>query len=163
MLDEMLRNADAAAATLERHASGAAFYGFGHMLYPEGDPRARLLLDWLADAAPRSKERLQIAEMIRTVKDLTGLDPNIDFAHVALSRVIGLPRQAPITMFAGGRTAGWIAHALEQYEARQLIRPRARYTGPEPALASAASDSPLRPQRGGRGLGEVGRKVDVEK
>ncbi|WP_119420779.1 citrate synthase family protein [Desertibaculum subflavum] len=134
MLDELLRGHDAGAATLQRHASGAVFYGFGHMLYPDGDPRARLLLDWIEDAAPRSKERLQIAEVIRTVKGLTGLDPNIDFAHVALARVIGLPRQAPITMFAGGRTAGWIAHALEQYEARQLIRPRARYTGPEPIV-----------------------------
>jgi citrate synthase len=133
MLDELLREPDSGTATLRHHASGAAFYGFGHLLYPDGDPRARLLLDWLADAAPRSKERVLIGEVIRTVKDLTGLDPNIDFAHAAMARVLGLPRQAPITMFAGGRTAGWIAHALEQYQTRQLIRPRARYTGPEPA------------------------------
>lgn len=133
MLDELLRGSDAAASTLQRHASGAAFYGFGHMLYPDGDPRARLLLDWLADAVPKSKDRALISEVIRTVKDLTGLDPNIDFVHAAAARVLGLPRHAPITMFAGGRTAGWIAHALEQAAARQLIRPRAHYTGPEPA------------------------------
>jgi citrate synthase len=41
-----------------------------------------------------------------------------------------LPRQAPFVIFALSRSVGWIAHALEQIAAGQLIRPRARYVGP---------------------------------
>ena len=44
----------------------------------------------------------------------------------------GLPEQAPVLLFALGRTIGWIAHAIEEYASGQLIRPRARYTGPMP-------------------------------
>ena len=56
--------------------------------------------------------------------------PNLDFSLVALARSLGLPSQAPMALFALGRTIGWIAHALEQIEDGRLIRPRAHYVGP---------------------------------
>ena len=46
---------------------------------------------------------------------------------VAISGALGLPRGGPVGLFALGRSAGWVAHALEQYEAGYLVRPRARY------------------------------------
>jgi citrate synthase len=46
---------------------------------------------------------------------------------------LGLPRGAALALFALGRTAGWLAHALEQYQLGQMIRPRAKYVGPVPA------------------------------
>jgi citrate synthase len=49
-----------------------------------------------------------------------------------LTRGLDLPEGAALALFALGRTAGWIAHALEQYASDQLIRPRARYVGPPP-------------------------------
>jgi len=58
--------------------------------------------------------------------------PNLDFGLVAVGRTSGLPREAPLLLFAIGRTAGWIAHALEQYASGELIRPRAKYVGPAP-------------------------------
>jgi citrate synthase len=58
--------------------------------------------------------------------------PNLDFGLVLLRRALGLPRGAALALFALGRSAGWIAHALEQYETAQLIRPRALYAGPRP-------------------------------
>jgi citrate synthase len=63
-------------------------------------------------------------------EDLTGEPPNVDFVPAALADSYGLPRQAPFVIFALSRSVGWIAHALEQIAAGQLIRPRARYVGP---------------------------------
>jgi len=63
---------------------------------------------------------------------LTGKLVSVDFALVALELTLGLPRGSALTLFALGRTVGWIAHAIEQYESGQLLRPRARYTGRAP-------------------------------
>ncbi|MBQ1543651.1 MAG: citrate synthase family protein [Caulobacteraceae bacterium] len=103
--------------------------GFGHPLYPEGDPRARALLD--AFAPPPL-----FAETEAAVAALTGEPPNIDFALTALAERLDLPPEAPFLLFATGRCAGWLAHALEQVAAGRLIRPRARYVGPAPDSAA---------------------------
>jgi citrate synthase len=65
--------------------------------------------------------------------------PNVDFGLTVLARAYRLPDFAPLVLFALGRTAGWIAHLIEQYESGQLIRPRARYVGPAPGSAESAS------------------------
>jgi len=59
--------------------------------------------------------------------------PSIDFALSLLAHTCRLPPDAPLILFALGRCAGWLAHALEQVETGQLIRPRARYVGPTTA------------------------------
>jgi citrate synthase len=70
------------------------------------------------------------------VEETIGERPNIDFALAALTKVFDLPQEAPLILFALGRCAGWLAHALEQVTAGHPIRPRARYVGPSiPALA----------------------------
>jgi citrate synthase len=51
---------------------------------------------------------------------------------VALRLTLGLPPEAPFALFAVARTAGWLAHAMEQLTGGQVIRPRARYVGPAP-------------------------------
>ena len=61
---------------------------------------------------------------------MTGRPANIDFALAAMTRALSLPAEAPFAVFALGRSVGWIAHALEQLETGELIRPRARYIGP---------------------------------
>ncbi|HJU16088.1 MAG TPA: citrate/2-methylcitrate synthase, partial [Stellaceae bacterium] len=61
-----------------------------------------------------------------------GHPPNIDFALAAAAAGLALPREAALGLFVVGRTVGWIAHAIEQYESQILIRPRARYVGPPP-------------------------------
>ena len=67
--------------------------------------------------------------MTTTAERRLGLLPNIDFALTALARTLRLPREAPYLIFATGRTVGWIAHAIEQYESDRMIRPRAQYVG----------------------------------
>jgi citrate synthase len=107
--------------------------GFGHRLYPGGDPRARLLISLAKTYG--SGSALGVANgLIRAAQELTGECPNLDFGLVMLAHSIDLPSEAPIALFALGRTVGWIAHAIEQYADNQLIRPRARYVGPVPPM-----------------------------
>ncbi|WP_420104391.1 citrate synthase family protein [Bosea sp. (in: a-proteobacteria)] len=113
------------AALTDRLATGSPLPGFGHPLYPDGDPRAAALLS--AFSVPEPYARLREA-----VAALTGAEPTVDFALTAMAARVGLPEDAPYLIFAAARCAGWIAHALEQNETGRLIRPRARYTGPEP-------------------------------
>jgi citrate synthase len=107
-----------------RHlASGVTIPGFGHPLYAEGDPRASALL---AAFDPPKLFR----QMAAKVQSETGQRPNLDFALVALVERFTLPEDAAFCLFALGRSVGWLAHAIEQTTAGQLIRPRARYVGP---------------------------------
>ncbi|HSV04732.1 MAG TPA: citrate synthase [Phenylobacterium sp.] len=112
-------------AIVNRLSEDRALPGFGHPLYPEGDPRAAALLSQFDP--PRGLDALQAA-----VRQETGLAPNVDFALVAVCEALKLPQDAPFALFAVARCAGWIAHAIEQGQSEALIRPRARYIGPEP-------------------------------
>jgi citrate synthase len=109
--------------------AGAEIPGFGHPLYPEGDPRAAAILASNGLASSRA------AGIADAVYQLTGRRPNIDFALVALRRGLGLPEGAAFALFALGRSIGWIAQALEQRADGGLIRPRATYIGPPPKSA----------------------------
>jgi citrate synthase len=109
--------------------------GFGHRLYPDGDPRGRELLERLTGCCT-GEPAVQLALAAQEeMAALLGEHPTIDLALVAAAGALHLPPDAPLTLFALGRTIGWVGHALEQYEADRLIRPRARYTGPAPAAA----------------------------
>jgi citrate synthase len=112
-------------AVAARLAHGVTAPGFGHPLYPDGDPRARALLG--AFAAPPPLEALRVA-----VETATGQRDNLDFALLALAQALHLPDDAPFALFAVARSAGWVAHAMEQIAEGALIRPRARYAGPLP-------------------------------
>ena len=122
-------------AIAERLRRGDNLFGFGHQLYPEGDPRAQILLSLLAHTHAKSRDFRLAQTVIETVYHVTGgLQPTIDFALAALERTLNLPDGAALSIFALGRTVGWIGHAIEQYGSSQIIRPRARYTGRPPAI-----------------------------
>jgi citrate synthase len=106
-------------------AQGRPIAGFGHPLYPAGDPRAQCLLQHLALPG-------EYVEVQNAVEEWVGERPNVDFALAALTKVHGLPDEAPLIVFAVARGVGWLAHALEQVTMGHLIRPRARYVGPRP-------------------------------
>jgi citrate synthase len=120
---------DARKALSSRLRRGETIPGFGQPLYPEGDPRGKALLE-LAHAIKPDP----VAEgLVAAAAELLQEHPTIDFGLVALARALGLPAGAALGLFAMGRTAGWIAHALEQYATGEMIRPRAHYTGPAPS------------------------------
>jgi citrate synthase len=104
-------------------AAGHGLPGFGHPLYPHGDPRAAALLP-LVTLDPA------LIELRDAVVDATEALPNIDFALLAISLAADLPADAPFRLFATARGVGWAAHAIEQSASGAMIRPRARYQGP---------------------------------
>jgi citrate synthase len=116
----------------ERLRRGEPIEGFGHPLYRSGDPRATALLDQLRDRFARSAELAFVLGFAAAAASALREQPTIDFALAALARVLRLPSGSPLTLFAIGRTIGWIGHAIEQYANGQLIRPRAKYVGPLP-------------------------------
>ncbi|MWL89389.1 citrate/2-methylcitrate synthase [Cupriavidus sp. SW-Y-13] len=106
-------------------STGVPLAGFGHHLYPDGDPRATALLAMID--LPEN-----IARFIEKASGLTGLQPNIDVALAALVTHYGLPDDAAFALFATARSVGLLAHSLEQLGVAQVIRPRGRYVGVMP-------------------------------
>lgn len=108
---------------------GESIPGFGHKLYPDGDPRAVILLDY-ARAYAGGLPQLEV--LLKAVEELTGLRPTIDVGLVMLCQALDIPTNLAMVIFALGRTVGWIGHAIEEYAQDIMIRPRARYVGEMP-------------------------------
>jgi citrate synthase len=121
----------ARAVVADRLRRGESVPGFGHPLYPAGDPRAVALMG-LAESSDNETQWRKARNLLRAGAELLHDLPNLDFGLAAVTRTLELPDEAPVLLFALGRTIGWIAHAIEEYASGQLIRPRARYTGPIP-------------------------------
>ncbi len=111
---------------------GEPIPGFGHPLYPQGDPRGRLLLELTAAAYGESPAVTLAQAIAAAVFDLNGDYPTVDFGLVALAQALRLPPGSALTLFALGRAIGWIGHAIEQYQLDRIIRPRAQYVGRPP-------------------------------
>jgi citrate synthase len=132
MLESMRRARHLRTALGERLRRGETIDGFGHPLYRDGDPRASALLDSLRERYGKSAELEFVLNVAEEAALVMSEKPTIDFALAALARVLRLPAGSPLTLFAIGRTIGWIGHAIEQYTTGQLIRPRAKYVGALP-------------------------------
>jgi len=143
-LAAMRRERSLRAALAERLRHGHRIDGFGHPLYRQGDPRAASLLEMLERRYPKSPELRYARDFARAATALTGERPNVDFALGTVSRVLGLRPGSGLTLFAIGRTIGWIGHAIEQYAMDQIIRPRAKYVG---VVAAAREDEHRQPTR----------------
>lgn len=124
LFDELERVGSAEQVVEERLRRGDSIPAFHHPLYPKGDPRAAALLPHLPADPLRD-------DLLRVMLETAGQLPTCDVALVALRRSLRLPRGSALALFAIARTVGWIAHALEQRQDEKLIRPRARYVGPE--------------------------------
>ncbi len=136
LVEAFLREVDASgdgpAVISGRLRRGERIPGFGHSLYPEGDPRGAGLLRLVAGACPESPA-VELSEAVaEDMLRLMGGRPTVDFALATVARALELPAGGAIALFGLGRTVGWIGHAIEQYESDSLIRPRARYVGEQP-------------------------------
>lgn len=128
LLSDAIRDGDPVAAYAERLRTQGAVEGFGHAAYPEGDPRARVLLDLIDAAGPEIPDavRTVAAGLIAAARRRGPGLPNVDFALPLLTHAYGMVPDAGEVVFIVARTVGWIAHALEEYEEQPL---RFRYQG----------------------------------
>jgi citrate synthase len=142
MLDEIgsLANID---AWLDRALDGGErLMGFGHRVWRLRDPRADALKAALRRLGPdagrvgfaEEVERRALAALHRRKPDRP-LETNVEFYTALLLDAVGLPRDAFTPVFALARSAGWLAHAMEQLKTGRLIRPAAAYIGPHPQAA----------------------------
>ncbi|RKG77061.1 citrate synthase family protein [Corallococcus terminator] len=135
LLTEVGRPERAAQVIHGRLRRGEAVTGFGHRLYTKGDPRTPPLVEAALSVRPESL-RVRVARaVIDTMRDAGHPPPSMDIGLVMLADALSLPPGAGTVLFGLGRTAGWVAHILEQREQGHLLRPRARYveTPPKPA------------------------------
>ncbi|HEY4305060.1 MAG TPA: citrate synthase family protein [Gemmatimonadaceae bacterium] len=135
MLERMRGAKSGPAALADWLRQGLEISGFGHPLYHGGDPRAIELFDLLRSRYTKSPELRFALDVADSATRMLNQQPSLDFALATVARVLGLPQGAGLTIFAIGRTIGWVGHAIEQYATGQLIRPRARYVGASPQAA----------------------------
>ena len=101
--------------------------GFNHVLYPHGDARASYLIE-LARNKPRAKKAMRnMHETLARLATEFDAHPSIEVGLVVLCRALALPDRTAAGLFALGRSAGWVAHVLEQRLAGFMIRPRAKF------------------------------------
>ena len=117
---------------------GRRIPGFGHRVYKVKDPRARILEEKLSDLSESSGDTKWLDYTTAIEEYLTeqgliekGIAPNVDFYSGSVYDSLGIPVDMYTPIFAMSRAGGWIAHVVEYQEDNRLIRPRARYTGPE--------------------------------
>lgn len=131
MLAEVVERGSATAVVAETLRAGRRVPGLGHRVYPGTDPRARALFSWLEEVPACARALAAAHEIAATA----GRPANIDLALAVLTLGAGMEAEASEAVFAVARTAGWIAHALEEYGERPLrLRPSGQYTGPRPPL-----------------------------
>lgn len=106
--------------------------GFGHRVYRTLDPRAshlKKLSEELGKRTGTTELYEKSTRVEQTVRELKGLNANVDFYSASTYYALGIPIDLFTTIFAVSRMSGWTAHILEQYKNNRLIRPRAEYTG----------------------------------
>ncbi|WP_078901715.1 citrate/2-methylcitrate synthase [Actinacidiphila yeochonensis] len=114
--------------------SGQRVPGLGHRLYRGEDPRATALFALLERDSAAAGALAAARDLAATAAARhPDLHANVDLALAVLSVAHGMPADAGEAVFAVGRTAGWIAHAMEEYGERPLrMRPVGAYDGPPP-------------------------------
>jgi citrate synthase len=131
-LEEVGSPAQAQVAVVNRLKRGESVPGCGHPLYPQGDPRAKVLLQMTQENYPEAPVVALVTAIGEAAQAVMGEYLTLDAGLVTVSQALNLPPGGAITLFALGRTIGWIGHALEAYEDNRLIRPRAKYVGTPP-------------------------------
>lgn len=106
--------------------------GFGHRVYRTEDPRAKHLRQY-SEMLCAKREQSHLYEISHRIESIVmeskGIYPNVDFYSATVQHALGIPPEYFTTIFVAARTAGWLAHIIEQYADNRLIRPTSKYTG----------------------------------
>ena len=109
--------------------------GFGHRVYMKKyDPRALFLRDYISDLESNIDGGEELHRIYKIVEEVIarekGLYPNTDYPIALLFYLLGIPIPLYTPIFFASRTAGLVAHVIEQHNNNRLFRPRVLYTGP---------------------------------
>ena len=150
MVDEIKRKEQVIPWAEKKFENKEKIMGFGHRVYKNWDPRAKILrelsLDFfrkaqngeLIDKIPNNGHNIHdevdyIIEMTEILNEYVmktkNLYPNVDLYSAGLLHTLGIPTASFTPLFAASRSAGWVAHAIEQLKDNKLIRPRLYYIG----------------------------------
>ena len=140
MLDDVAASGDIEGWIERKLAAGERLMGFGHRVFRHGDPRANELRKALERLGPGASRLALAAQVERGVREAferlkPGRPPlyaNVEINAALLLDAVGIPREAFTPVFAVARSAGWLAHAMEQRQTGRLIRPSSAYIGPIP-------------------------------
>ena len=142
MLEEIgdAKNVESAVAKAKDKESGFRLMGFGHRVYKNFDPRAKIIREMTHKVLGELGVNDPLLEVAMKLEEAALKDeyfiqrklyPNVDFYSGIIYKALKIPTEMFTVMFAIGRTAGWVAHWLEQQvdpEAK-IGRPRQIYTG----------------------------------
>lgn len=126
-IESLHSNADLIGRLAEAELKGRRLPGFGLPIYPNGDPRAALMIKLAQQKAPGSAQADLALRFVEGINERLGLHPNIEMGLVVLCNAWRLPPRSACALWGIGRTAGWIAHTMEQRLAGFTIRPRGLY------------------------------------
>jgi citrate synthase len=137
MLDGVEESGNAEKYVKDLLDKGDRLMGFGHRVYRAEDPRARVLRRAAEElGAPRFEAALALEKAalkeLRERRPDRPIETNVEFWAAIVLDFAEVPSHMFTSMFTCARTAGWCAHILEQKNTGRLVRPSARYIGPDP-------------------------------
>lgn len=137
MAEEIAEPERAADYVKAKRKAGEPVTGFGHRVYRTEDPRARHMREGVAELSARMGEPKWLAILEAVVKAMApyarhGVNVNVDFYSGVGYRLLGIPPDLFVPVFAMGRIPGWTVQCQEQAANNILIRPLTLYDGPEP-------------------------------
>ena len=143
MLDQIGPSERTEAWVAQQLDAGKPIMGFGHPVYRVGDPRSRLLHNVAESLAARGFDpdglvtrsaeiEQKILDLVAQAKPDAVIATNVEYWAAVVLHLVGLPRAMFSSTFTVSRMVGWAAHLIEQAGDNKIMRPKARYVGPEP-------------------------------
>lgn len=142
MIDDIGDPSNAVRWTRARLEAGEKIMGFGHAVYRAEDPRGVVLREAAQRLGGEVVERAGVIEQ-EILKVLADWRPNqrivtnVEYWAGVVLELVGLPRAMFTPTFSVSRSIGWAAHVIEQHGEGKIMRPSARYVGPEPSKGDA--------------------------
>jgi citrate synthase len=130
LVREIIASPEPRSVIVQRMRVSDSLPGFGSPVYPRGDPRARALLNYCRELFPKDEALLRLSQAVQTAKDINGAEPGLALASIVIGIKLGFGPD--FSLFHVGRAAGWIAHAIEQYQFGEVKREKGLYRGPLP-------------------------------